>query len=310
MNGKSLPCAVVVTYHPDETVMENVNAIAAECACVVIVDNGSPAAVQAAFAGLPRVEVIALGENRGVAAALNVGARHALKLGFSWMATFDQDSRPMPGMMAALRETAERNPPASVVAPRIVESGVGAADYRWVRPHPRAGWLFQRVTCGESDLPAVTMAITSGSLIELATWEKLGGFDEDLFIDYVDIDYCLRVRRAGRAVAVSAGAKLLHKLGARQTGVWLGHEFRPTHHAAFRHYFIGRNRVHLWRRHARVAPHWALFDFCFAFYNAFRVVAFEPQKGSKIKAMSLGAWDGWRGRMGGCPPERARAWRG
>jgi rhamnosyltransferase len=310
MNGNSLPCAVVVTFHPDEAVIENVRAIAAECAHVLIVDNGSPASVQARFADLPRTELLALGENRGIAAALNVGARRAADMGFGWIITFDQDSRPVPGMIAALAATAQRNPRAAVVAPRILESGVGDVEYRWVRPNPRAGWLFQRVTCRDSDLPAVTMAITSGSLIEVATWENLGGFDEDLFIDYVDIDYCLRVVRAGGTVAVSAAAMLRHKLGARQTGVWLGHEFRPTHHAAFRHYFIARNRVHVWRRHAGAALHWALFDFCFALYNALRVVAFEPQKGTKLKAMLLGACDGFRGRKGGCPPDRARASRG
>jgi rhamnosyltransferase len=144
-------------------------------------------------------------------------------------------------------------------------------------------------------------------MIELATWEALGGFDEALFIDYVDVDYCLKVGRRGRGVMVAAAAKLHHRLGARQPGRFLGKDFRPTHHAAFRHYYMARNRVQLWRRHAWTVPHWALFDLCFATFNGFRVLAFEDRKRGKLKAMMFGMWDGLLGRGGPCPARRREA---
>lgn len=306
MAPNSLLFGVVVTYHPDEAGIENVRTMAAECGRVVVVDNGSSPAVQVRLAAVTGVELIALGKNLGVATALNVGARRAVETGCRWIVTFDQDSKPQPGMVAALQATAARHPRAAVIVPRIIEGGVRGPGYRWVRRHPRVRWLFQRVRCADADLPAVTMAVTSGSLIELETWQQLGGFDESLFIDYVDVDYCLAVFRAERTVTVSAGAKLDHKLGARQSGVLLGHEFRPMHHAAFRHYYIARNRVRIWRRHAWAVPHWALFDLCFAIYNTLRVVAFEPEKWFKVKAMVLGTWDGVKGRTGPCPAERWR----
>lgn len=307
MAGQSLLCGVVVTYHPDEAVLENVRAMVAECDRVIVADNGSSLAAQAALAGVAGIELIALGQNLGVAAALNAAARRAMETGFRWIVTFDQDSKPQPGMVEALQATATRNPRAAIVVPCIIEGSVGGSGYRWVRQHPHVRWLFQRAECQDVDLPAVTMAVTSGSLIELETWKMLGGFEESLFIDYVDIDYCLKVVRAGKTIVVSVGAKLEHKLGARQTGVLLGHEFRPTHHAAFRHYYIARNRVRIWRRHAWAVPHWALFDLCFATYNAARVVVFESEKWTKMKAMLLGTWDGFKGRTGPCPPERWRA---
>lgn len=307
MAGESRLCGVVVTYHPDEAVLGNVRAMAAECGCVIVADNGSSLAAREALGPVPGVELMALGTNLGVAAALNKAAQRAMESGCRWIVAFDQDSKPQPGMVAALRATQARDPRAAVIVPRIIEEGGRGPNYRWVRKHPRLPCLFQRVECGEADLPAVTMAVTSGSLIELESWRQLGGFEESLFIDYVDIDYCLKAVRAGKTVAVSAGAKLDHRLGARQTGVLLGHEFRPTHHAAFRHYYIARNRIRMWRRHAFAVPHWALFDLCFAVYNAARVVAFEPEKWTKMKAMLLGTWDGLKGRTGPCPPQRWRA---
>jgi rhamnosyltransferase len=76
------------------------------------------------------------------------------------------------------------------------------------------------------------------------------------------------------------------------------------HHAAFRHYYMARNRVRVWRRHACAVPHWAAFDLCFAGYNTLRVLAFEPNKWPKLKAILLGTWDGLRGKSGRCPPWR------
>jgi rhamnosyltransferase len=220
--------------------------------------------------------------------------------------TFDQDSQPEKGMVTALWEAHLRNPRAAVVGPCIIESARRGRPYRWVRRHPRWRWLFQRVNVQTGDLLEVTEVITSGSMVELATSDTLGGFDEALFIDYVDVDYCLRVGRVNRSVMVAAAARLQHRLGARRPARLLGKDFRPMHHPAFRHYYMARNRVRVWRRHAIAVPHWAVFDFCFAVFNGFRVLAFERNKWAKLKAITLGTWDGLRGRTGPCPVQRSR----
>lgn len=299
-------CGVVVMYHPDAGIVANLSAMIRECGRVFVVDNGASVETRARLATLPGLEMIGLGQNIGVAAALNAGGRRACAEGCKWMVTFDQDSRPRAGMVDALLATATRNPAAAVVAPRIFEPAGPAGGYRWLRPHPRVPWLFQRRGVEAGDLPAVTAAITSGSLVSLPVWEQVGGFDERLFIDYVDIEYCLRIGREGGVVAVAAAAGLDHSLGARQSAVVLGQDFRPMHHPALRHYYMARNRVIVWRRHAAAVPHWALFDAIFAAYNTVRVLAFEGEKRAKLRAMRLGLVDGWKGRHGPCPEERRR----
>lgn len=304
LNGRTQICGVVVTFHPGPEVAENLKAMVRECGRLLIVDNGSNAETCVWLAAIPGVELLALGMNLGVAAALNRGAVWARENGFTWMVTFDQDSRPEPGFAAELWASHLRHPQAAIMGACIVEGGASASQYRWVRQHPQWPRLFQRVKCDGSDLPAVTMLITSGSMIDLSVWAELGGFAEGLFIDYVDIDFCLKVVRSGRTIAVAAAGRLEHKLGARQVGRLLGKDLRPTHHAAFRHYYMARNRVRMWRRHALAVPHWALFDLAFAIYNAFRVVAFETEKLTKFKAMALGTWDGLRDQSGPCPERR------
>lgn len=297
-------CAVVVTYHPGGEVVENLRAIAEECGKIFVVDNGSAEEICASLAALPGIEMLRLGENLGVATALNRGLAKAVAAGFGWVITFDQDSKPVSGLVAGLLAAHGRHPHAAVIGSCIEEAGMTDSPFRWLRRH--SGWpvFFQRVACNGQDLPAVTFVVSSGSLIELEVWRQLGGFDEELFIDYVDTDFCLRVLRAGRGVAVAAGARLRHQLGARLPGNFFGKDFRPMHHAAFRHYYQSRNRVRMWRRHALSVPHWALFDLSFACLTFFRVVIFESSKWRKFKAMLLGTWDGVSGRTGPCQEKR------
>jgi len=297
-------CAVVVAYYPSDSVCDNLRAVVREFGRVLVVDNGSGPETTRMMGAVAGVELLALGENLGVAAALNRGAEWALRNGYSWMVTFDQDSLPAPGFGNGLWASHLRHPKAAVVGACIVEGGATARNYLWVCQHPQWPGLFRRVACERSDLSTVTMTITSGSMTNLSVWKELDGFSEDLFIDYVDIDYCLKVVRAQRTIAISATARLEHKLGARQTGRMLGKDLRPMHHAAFRHYYMARNRVIVWRRHALAVPHWALFDLAFAGYNCFRVLAFEKGKWIKFKALVFGTWDGLCGGSGPCPGNR------
>ena len=294
-SGPPPVCGIVVTFFPDTKLQERIEVIGAECDHVVVVDNGSPAGTLAFLAQSDHLELLVQSSNVGLAAAFNVGLRRALLLGYKWAVTFDQDSEPVAGMVKELWLSHERNPGAAVIGPCIEEAGSNSV-YRWVRRHPRCGWFFQRVECGNDDLTNITLLISSGSLTDLEMWSRLGGFDEDFFIDYVDSDYCLKVLRSGRGLVVSALARMRHRLGGRRTGRFLGRNLRPMHHATFRHYYMARNRVKVWRRHAWAVPHWASFDLAFVCLNSFRVVIFEPSKWKKFKATLLGTWDGVKAR--------------
>lgn len=299
-------CGIVVTYHPAGEVVENLRAVMRECGTVVVVDNGSSEEELAPMAALDGVTILRLGDNLGIAAALNRGAAWAQERGFRWCVTFDQDSRPAPGMVARMDETRRRFPQAAMIGPTIREEAANAAGYRWVAKHPRFPWIFRRIGCRNEDLPEVTMLISSGSMFDLAVWAQLGGFDEGLFIDYVDVDFCLKLLRANRTIAVAAAAVLDHRLGDRRTVRVLGAEVRPMGHAAFRHYYMARNRVAMWRRHAGAVPHWAWFDLAFAVFNTLRVLAFEPQRGTKLRMMLRGTWHGLQGRRGPAPGSGSR----
>ncbi len=296
--------AVVVLYRPDETLVENVAALVAQCAGVVLVDNGSDAALVERCRDQGDVTVLDMGGNVGVATALNRGMAWAAEQGAAWVVTMDQDSRPEPGMVAALRESADGAVGMALVAPRILESALGG-DYRWLKP----GWgfRFRRMRCEGTDLSDVSMAITSGALTSVEAWRRLGGFDEALFVDFVDTDFCLRARRAGWRLRVCAAAKLRHHLGQRERRSLAGVVMHPTHHSAVRHYFVARNRVRMVARHGWRTAHWLSFEIVFTGVWIVRTLAFESDRARKLLGMLLGTWDGLRGRFGACPPRRLKA---
>lgn len=292
--------AVVVTFHPDEGMMDRLSALTRECTRVIVVDNGSDLAISSRLAS-DRVEVIPLGRNRGLAAALNIGLRRAVELGYQWAVTFDQDSTPQPGMVAALWRTRQRFPTperVAVVGPRLQEERIRHEDHRWVAPHERWRWWFRRVPCRERDLAGVAFVITSGALMDLRAFAKIGPMDDGLFIDYIDHDYCLRARRLGFEIMVSAEALLTHNLGTKREFTVAGRTVRPTFHSALRLRYMFRNRWTVWHRHAKQFPHWAAFDLIYSHYNLLRILAFEDQRGRKLIAVIRGTWDGVRGKTG------------
>jgi rhamnosyltransferase len=300
----------VVTYFPAAGWEARLAKMAAQGEALVVVDDGSPAEMRQAMGEVCRRhgwELILQDENRGLAAALNRAVGTLATRGFPWALLFDQDSEPAEDMSRELLATVERWP----VTERVAVVGACFRDattgrpHCFLRPHRRCGWWFEKTATAESDL-AVSMVITSGSLVRIAAFEAAGGFDEAFFIDHVDTDFCLRCRRAGWVVVASARARMDHALGNRTVERWGGWTIRPTHHAPLRHYYIARNRVTMIKRHAVRAPHWFLFELAAAGLWLFRVVAAESRKKAKLAAMMWGTWDGARGRGGKISEERAR----
>lgn len=69
--------------------------------------------------------------------------------------------------------------------------------------------------------------MTSGSVIPSSAVRFLGVLDEELFMDYVDIEFCLRARRRGMTI-VQSPAVLFHSLGRTKYYQFYGVRFGAT----------------------------------------------------------------------------------
>ncbi|MBV8741049.1 MAG: glycosyltransferase family 2 protein, partial [Sinobacteraceae bacterium] len=245
-------CAVVVTYHPLARYADNILALAQQVGKVLVVDNGSDedslAAIRHALARIDGV-LMSMGGNVGIGAALNAGLRFAQQQGFAWLATFDQDSRVTEGMIATMLSTLDEyayRERVAIVTPRHLEQGLRKIIQDRASAGAGHGWRLLITT------------LTSGNLVRIQPALAAGGFDEGLFIDYVDHEFCLRLRRSGQQVLEASNATLLHSLGRMQWRKILGLRIAVVNQPSTRRYYISRNRVIVWRNYWRSVPFWVM----------------------------------------------------
>lgn len=286
--------AVITAFRPDDRLEAACRSVADQVALVVVVDDGSPSGhedVLRRCADLGAV-VVRHDANRGVGAALDTGLdelRARLGDGLSHVLTLDQDSRTPPGYVHALLAAeaaafgAGLRPglvgPARAGAVRAAGSGTGSAE----------GYVPSREP------------IQSGLLVTRAALDELGDFDATLFIDGVDTDYYLRARSAGLDVVAAPGTRLEHALGSEHALLGGGRGPQVVHAAAFRYYYIARNRVHLVRRHGRRHLGWAVAAVARDVRHLLVVTLLVPGRLERLRRTRAGLADGLRGVLGPDP---------
>jgi rhamnosyltransferase len=290
-NGKNdclAPCAVIVTYHPTSLIVENMQKVLAQVAGLVVVDNGSNVdeldQLRVASQSLG-FHLIENEENLGIAQALNLGIRWAKNKGYSWVILFDQDSKITDGFICQMFATwelhAERERLGSI-HPKYVDAETG------IEP------VVRRASDG-----GPRISLTSGALMPIWIFDKIGGFAAEYFIDCVDFEYCLRIRAAGYLIADSRQAILLHAAGHASVSLsFSGLTFRPTHHTPMRRYYISRNRIALCRKYFRVFPGWIVQYMFDSMRETIKCFVGEQNRGRKFRSFLLGSWDGLCGKMG------------
>jgi rhamnosyltransferase len=278
---------VIVTRDPDARFRARFNPFADQVDRVLVVDNRSQNAGLAAvdeFVNSQRnVALLSNADNVGIAAALNQGCQFAIEQGASWVLAFDQDSVPDRNLIARL--TSEWRMLTDPNRVGLIGVNFESPGGKTLLP-PGSGMVDARVV------------ITSGSLLNVDAWQKAGPFREDFFIDEVDHEYAIRLRRNGWQVKVTRQVLMTHAMGS-PSGPRLG-GWQPllSHHSALRRYYMARNRVLLAREHIGFEPRFVVSQLARSLRESATVMLFEPQKTAKLLAMLRGVVDGLRGRSG------------
>jgi GT2 family glycosyltransferase len=277
-------CAVVVTYFPPHSVVKNVKLLAEQADEVVVVDNGTAGASAEYLKQLqdiPKVTLIRNGQNLGIAAALNIGARYAIEHGYPWLATFDQDSRVPPDYLRNIfagRDSIQLDAHLAILSPIFYDESINQI------------WSLGKGGVSKGSYIEIDAAISSGSVMSTQLFAEAGFFDESLFIDYVDFDFCLRCRQKGYKIIQLNSVVLNHNLGRNTSHKILGIGISTTNHSSIRRYYITRNRLVVYGRYSNLFPHWVLMNIVGFFKESVKVLAFEEQKFAKFWMMFLGMW--------------------
>jgi hypothetical protein len=166
----------------------------------VIVDNGSRDDTRAWLAEhWPRAQVVALADNVGVTAALNVCARAGCgELVALLNNDLELDPDALGELVAALRDHADAGWAGAKLldfAERDVLDGAGDV-FTWAATGGRRG--HGERDRGQYDSPRAIFGACGGAAIyRRATLADVGEFDEDFFAFYEDVDWNLRAQLAG-----------------------------------------------------------------------------------------------------------------
>jgi rhamnosyltransferase len=276
--------AVVVTYNPGPGLLHNLQAIRSQVEHVLIVDNGSmdiqTVRTAASSTGCALEEN---GANLGIATALNRGVARALEGEFDWLATFDQDSLlpedAIRGLLALYAGHPQRTE-VGLVAPAHRDRGT-QADYH----------LPVDIIAETSQWRLLRCTITSGSLIRCEVLCDIGGFEDRLFIDSVDHEFCMRMRKSGWKVIEHRGVVMPHSIGAATQHRVLGLRIICTHHPPIRRYYITRNLLEVAVRNLLFDPVWSTKALLQLTSGAIASVTFEQNRAAKLHAILSGARD-------------------
>lgn len=276
--------AIVVTYNPGPSLLENLRALRAQMEHVLVVDNGSAnidaVRTAAAAAGCSLKEN---GSNLGIAAALNCGVERAIVSGVTWLATFDQDSFLPDQAIRRLLELHARHPQSKkigLIAPAHEDRGT-QKDYH----------LPVDIISQTHEWRILRTAITSGSLVHREVLLQVGGFEEHLFIDSVDHEFCLRMRKRGWLVVEHRAVVMPHSIGAATLRRLLGLTIVCTNHAPIRRYYITRNLLEVAMRSFRYDPLWSSKALLQLASGIVASVTFEQERAAKVRAILAGARD-------------------
>lgn len=283
-------CAVIITYFPDRKFQHRLKIISQQVKQIIIVDNGSTGMeslwLDKAINGRKNVDLIKNRVNLGMATALNQGVRKAINYGYSWIVTFDQDSEPQANMVQKMLDVWERYPNRErlmVVGPEISFCN---CSQNFSAVHTDAPW------------EEVAHVITSGSLISKEAFESAGYFLDSLFIDYVDIEYCLRLRNRGYDIIQVRDAILLHKIGNIEGRFILWKIVHPTHHDPIRRYYQFRNAVLLHKMYKKAEHGWCRSNRAILMKIMCLILLYEKHRLRSFLYIIKGLYHGFSGRAG------------
>jgi len=276
---------VVILYYPDSEVVERINSYLNQIDHLFVFDNSEKQKnswLSERLKQFNNTTYFADGENRGISVRLNQAAQMAIDEQFDWLLTMDQDSyfanNNFANFLTCLKNYPERK--------NVAVFGVQYLD-------PTS----QSSTCLAS---TTNHLITSGSMMNLHLFPSIGNFDEALFIDQVDSEYCYRCILKGYRIVQFNNVYLQHSLGKQSTHISLK-SLKKTNrslHSPVRLYYMTRNYFYMRSKYQKDFPVEITElkeDLLNRIKNNF---LYSPERFSLIKNVLLGIIDYKRNKMG------------
>lgn len=231
--------AGITVFEPEiDRLKDNIEATLNQVERLYIVDNGSKNTLDLKnfYRNNDKVTLIENAQNEGISKALNQMCIAAQNDGFDWILTLDQDSLPESDLIKNY-------------LPYLDDKKVGILTPKFIDDNEPENIL----SVNEPETEIVHRCNTSASLVRLSVYNETDGFDEDMFIDCVDFDFCTQVEKLGYKILRVNKAVLHHRLGvAKEVKFFiplgrilrikkLQKPFFTYNHSPLRTYYYARN---------------------------------------------------------------------
>ena len=263
-------CGVLVAFNPDRSVIHNIETYLDGLDKLYIIDN-SLTSYQELFQH-KKIKYIANSKNTGIAHALNQGVDCALEDGFQYILTMDQDSYFEESYFSKYKEQFLKN----------INEKIGIYTPLHYTKSEKINHFIQTDSL---------VVMTSGNILNMKIHQELGGFKEWLFIDGVDQEYCLNLRKHGYEIQVFENIFLHHSLGNIRSRKLLGHTFMVTNHSYIRRYFITRNRLYINQLYHKIFTDFCKKELENTKKETIKIILFEKDKLKKIHWIRQGKKD-------------------
>ena len=278
MDNKKIP-ATVIWYNPDTENIENIKTYIDYVEKVYIIDNSMNNNKKLCSSlNNNKIEYVYNKKNLGIAKALNLACEKAISDGFKWILTMDQDSSFSSNDINEYFKSFDN----------IEKKNIGIFSPKHILKND-----INKIRDDKKFLE-IDHVMTSGNLLNLFAWEKIGKFDENLFIDEVDSEICFRMIENDYKVIQMNRIKMFHELGSLEKRNFFIKKISVLNHNYIRKYYIMRNKFYMLKKYKK----YRLRYIYYILNDFFKVIFYEKDKLRKLKYMFRGINDFFKNKMG------------
>jgi len=271
--------AVVVTYNCDvEELLKSIESYKNLVSEVIVCDNSTTNKIRDYFTScqIDQIEYHSMEGNKGIAYALNYGFKIAVQKQADWVLTMDQDSTFKTNIDGYIDICNNQSwDKASVLSPIYLYQDKSNE----IVDHVKAVHIIDK-------------SIQSGCAYRLSDFQVIGPFLEEFFIDYIDYEYCLRLRKFDRLLLSVPSVVLAHNRGTVIEKKCFFYRIKIAESVSIRHYYQTRNFLKYFVLYHDISE---LIDRCYLFM---RMIIFEKNKLLKIKYTFMGIRDFFLNKWG------------
>ena len=277
--------ALVTLFYPNEKIVENVQALANQVDCVILSDNTPSCDNYNLFAEIRNCVYIANGENFGLSKAFNVALKSQSFCDEDYIFFVDQDSRICNGYTETLIRKFEE-----------IDSGndIGCLGPQYIDTNSNKIIAPRKIESLSECCYTVSSMITSGLLTKYSVLKKIGFWNEDVFLDMADWDFCWRMKKGGFKIVLCNAITLTHTLGK---GVKKIGKFNLRINHPVREYYQLRDSIKIFWENYVPGKYKIRFLFMW-FPMPFIYLFFLPNHFLRLKYIFYGFMDGLKGKCG------------